>query len=104
MLTCRLQKLLMLTVSQSALSAQVEECLPEIAQKQMTTRFIKLHHEIAEMDHIDAPALLAYRGGEVFATIVDIPRQLSRGSEIDATSIEELLQRYVEFCCASDLF
>ncbi|KAL1966780.1 hypothetical protein VTN77DRAFT_3745 [Rasamsonia byssochlamydoides] len=78
---------------ESALSAQVEEALTVIARKQVTTRFIKLHHEIAEMNHIDAPALLAYKGGDVFATIVDIPRQLSRGSEIDADSIENLLQQ-----------
>jgi hypothetical protein len=80
---------------QSSLSAQVEDALSIIARKQPTTRFIKLDHDIAEMNHIDAPALLVYKGGDVIATIVDIPRQISRGREVNATSIENLLKQYV---------
>jgi hypothetical protein len=81
--------------AQSSLSVQVEDALSIIARKQPTTRFIKLDHDIAEMNHIDAPALLAYKGGDVIATIVDIPRQISRGREVNATSIENLLKQYV---------
>lgn len=78
---------------ESSVSSQVEDALEVIARKQNTTRFIKLHHEIAEMSHIVAPALLAYKGGDVMCTVVDIPRQIPRGREITPTSIEELLKQ-----------
>lgn len=48
------------------------------------------------MSHIDAPALLAYKAGDVLATIVDIPRQI-RDVEISPTGIENLLKQYVSF-------
>lgn len=48
------------------------------------------------MNHIDAPALLAYKAGDVLATIVDIPRQI-RDVEINPTGIENLLKQYVFF-------
>lgn len=79
--------------SQSSTSSQVEDAIEAIARRQTTTRFIKLHHEIAEMSHIDAPALLAYKAGDVIATMVDIPRQIRRGSKITSNSIEELLKQ-----------
>ena len=47
------------------------------------------------MDHIQAPALLAYRGGDVFATIVEIFRQIPQGRACSADSLEELLKQYV---------
>lgn len=47
------------------------------------------------MDHIQAPALLAYRGGDVFATIVEIFRQIPKGRACSADSLEELLKQYV---------
>lgn len=80
---------------QSNDSAIVEECLVTIARRQPTTRFVKLHHEIAEMDHITAPALLAYRGGEVFTTITDIIRNIPKGRSCSADSLEDLLKLYV---------
>ena len=73
-------------------SAIVEECLNTIARRQPGTRFIKLHSAIAEMDHIHAPALLAYRNGDVFATIVDIIRNIPRGRSCSADSLEDLLK------------
>ncbi|KAJ5802926.1 uncharacterized protein N7503_005376 [Penicillium pulvis] len=73
-------------------SAIVEECLNTIARRQATTRFVKLHHEIAEMDHIQAPALLAYRAGDVFATITDIIHNIPRGRPCSADSLEDLLK------------
>lgn len=51
-----------------------------------------MHHDIAEMDHIKAPALLAYRGGDVFATIVDVLRNIPRGRSCSADSLEDLLK------------
>ncbi|CAG7929031.1 unnamed protein product [Penicillium olsonii] len=73
-------------------SAIVEECLVTIARRQPTTRFVKMHQDIAEMDHIKAPALLAYRGGDVFATIVDVLRSIPRGRSCSADSLEDLLK------------
>lgn len=86
---------------QSTVSAQVEDAIEVIARKQITTRFVKLHHEIAEMSHIEAPALLAYKAGDVICTLVDIPRQIPRGNGISSNSIEDLLQQYVFFCSFS---
>ena len=54
---------------QSNASAAVEESLTTLAQKHVTTRFVKLDQEIAEMEHVAVPAILAYRAGEVFATL-----------------------------------
>lgn len=70
----------------------MEECLNTIARRQSSVRFIKLHREIAEMDHIKAPALLAYRGGDVFATIIDIIRNIPRGRPCSANSLEDLMK------------
>jgi hypothetical protein len=56
---------------ESSTSLEVEDMLSTIAYKHTTTRFVKLHHEIAEMREVGVPALLAYRGGDVFATISD---------------------------------
>lgn len=47
------------------------------------------------MSHIDAPALLAYKAGDVISTLVDIPRHIPRGGEISSISIEDLLIQYV---------
>lgn len=44
------------------------------------------------MDHIRAPALLAYKGGDVFATIVEIPHQIPRGKSCTADTLEDLLK------------
>jgi hypothetical protein len=46
------------------------------------------------MSHIDAPALLAYKAGDVICTLVDIARQIPRGGEISEISIEDLLKQY----------
>ncbi|KAI5304911.1 hypothetical protein KEM55_009214, partial [Ascosphaera atra] len=75
-------------------SSIVEDCLATLARKQDTTRFVKLHHEIAEMDHITAPALIAYKGGDVFTTIIDIFRQLPSGRACSSASLEDLLMAH----------
>ncbi|OAP63096.1 hypothetical protein AYL99_02323 [Fonsecaea erecta] len=53
----------------SSASAAVEDELSMLAYKHNTTRFIKLHHEIAEMETVEIPAILAYKAGDVFATV-----------------------------------
>lgn len=73
----------------------MEDCLTTVARKQATTRFVKLHYEIAEMEHVTPPALLAYKNGDVFATIVDIFHQLPSGRDCSSSSLEDLLMQYV---------
>ncbi|RAL13961.1 phosducin family protein [Aspergillus homomorphus CBS 101889] len=79
---------------ESTTSALVEDCLNTIARRQPAVHFVKLHHEIAEMDHIEAPALLAYRDGDVFTTIVEIMRQIPKGRSLSADSLEDLLKMH----------
>ena len=82
---------------QSNASAAVEDALDTLAPKYPRVRFVKLHHEIAEMNHVRPPALLAYRGAEVFATLVDFYASLPKGS---AEGLANLLKEYVPpyFC------
>lgn len=53
----------------STRSAEVEDELGMLAYKHNTTRFVKLHYEIAEMETVEIPAVLAYKAGEVIATL-----------------------------------
>ena len=63
-----------------------------------------MHYEIAEMDHIKPPALLAYRDGDVFATIVDIAPQIPKGRPCTADTLEDLLKSYVSYLISSFCF
>ena len=56
-------------------SLAVEDEIRQMAYKWTSVRFIKLHHEIAEMETVEIPAILAYRGGDVFATISGAERE-----------------------------
>lgn len=47
------------------------------------------------MENVTAPALLAYKGGDVFATIVEIANQLPNGRDCSTSSLEDLLMQYV---------
>lgn len=50
-------------------SNEVEDELDALAEKYDSVRFVKMDHEIAEMEYVNIPALLGYRGGELFGTI-----------------------------------
>jgi hypothetical protein len=63
----------------------VEDSLQTLAQKHATTRFVKLHHEIAEMENVGVPAIIAYLNGEVIATLTDC----------SAVGLETTLRRFV---------
>lgn len=88
-------------------SNQIEKTLTTLAPHHPTTRFVKLHHEIAEMNHIQPPALLAYRGAEVFATLVDVldvvERRRGNGRSM-SEALGDLLREYVLFPSLSSLF
>lgn len=85
----------MLINMQSNSSAVVEDALDALAPKHPLVRFVKLHHEIAEMDHVQPPALLAYRDAEVFATLVDLLASMPNGRSCSADSLGDLLKAYV---------
>lgn len=55
--------------SSSSQSNQVEDELGTLAYKYSTTRFVKLHQDVAEMESVEVPAVLAYKAGDVFATV-----------------------------------
>ncbi len=55
--------------SEISRSRDVEDELGMLAYKYSTTRFVKLHQDIAEMETVEVPAVLAYRAGDVIATI-----------------------------------
>ena len=50
-------------------SKEVEDELGMLAYRWNKVRFVKLDSETAEMREVRVPAVLAYRGGEVFATV-----------------------------------
>lgn len=50
-------------------SASVEDELHMLAYRHSKIRFVKLHHAIAEMETIQIPAVLAYKQGDVLATV-----------------------------------
>ena len=51
-----------------------------LAYKYSKVRFIKLHHEIAEMETVDIPAVLCYRGGDVFVTMSGVESDTLEGN------------------------
>ena len=60
---------IVLIYDDSNTSRQVEDELGMLAYKFSTMRFVKLHQDIAEMESIQVPAVLAYKAGDVFATV-----------------------------------
>lgn len=56
-------------------SLAVEDELNMLAYRNSRTRFVKLHHDIAEMESVQVPAVLAYRAGDVFATMSGVNAQ-----------------------------
>ena len=55
---------------------------------------MKLHFLEAEMDEVAAPGILAYKGGECFANLVSMINEMPAGREINAASVESVLQQY----------
>lgn len=47
------------------------------------------------MDHVASPAIIAYKGGDVFSTLVEIPSQIPSGRSLNASSLEDLMRTYV---------
>lgn len=67
----------------SSWSRSIEDELGMLAYKHSMTRFVKLDQEIAEMETVEVPAVLAYKAGDVIATI----------SGAKAQGLEEVLKK-----------
>lgn len=82
---------------QSEISNMVEEYMRQVAKRNDTVRFIKLHNADAEMEEEGVPAVLAYRGGDKFAGLVPLLNELPDDSELSAVALETAFRRSV-FC------
>jgi hypothetical protein len=73
----------------------VEECMRQVAQRNDTVRFVKLHNDDAEMEEEGVPAVLAYKGGDKFAGLVPLLNELPDDSELSAVALETAFRRSV---------
>ncbi|KAF2681557.1 phosducin [Lentithecium fluviatile CBS 122367] len=78
----------------SDISNMAEACMRDVAQRNDTTRFIKMHFEEAEMEIAGVPAVLAYRNAEKFAGLVPLIDELPEDSELSAVSLETVFRRH----------
>ena len=69
----------------------VLDCLRTIAKRYPTTRFVKLHYAEAEMDDEVVPAILAYKGGELFQSVMRVVDEIPSGRSLSQESLELLL-------------
>ncbi|KAF2252319.1 phosducin [Trematosphaeria pertusa] len=77
----------------SEISNMVEACMRDVAKRNETTRFVKLHYEDAEMEVAGVPAVLAYKNAEKFAGLVPLMDELPEDSELSAVSLETCFRR-----------
>ncbi|KAL5386876.1 hypothetical protein DPSP01_003893 [Paraphaeosphaeria sporulosa] len=78
----------------SEISAMMEEQMREVARRNDTTRFVKLHYEDAEMEVAGVPAVIAYRNADKFAGLVPLMDEFPEDSELTAVSIETIFRRH----------
>jgi hypothetical protein len=67
--------------------------MAEVAKRNDTVRFIKLHNSDAELDPAVLPAILAYKRGDKFADLLPLLNQLPDDSELSAVSLETVFRR-----------
>ena len=79
--------------SQSDATADFEACMREVAKRNDTTRFIKLHNSDAEMDPGVLPAVLAYKHDTKFADMFALDKEWPVDSELSPVSLETSLRR-----------
>jgi hypothetical protein len=65
----------------------------DVAQRNDTTRFVKMHYEEAEMELAGVPAVLAYRNADKCAGLVPLIDELPEDSELSAVSLETVFRR-----------
>jgi hypothetical protein len=71
----------------------VDNCMREVAKRNDTVRFVKLHGEDAEIDSAVLPAVLAYKRGDKFADLLPMLDLLPNDSELSAVSLETLFRQ-----------
>jgi hypothetical protein len=79
---------------QSTVSSIVEDCLANLARKHEFTHFVKLSYLEAEMDPVSIPAILAYKGGELIANLVNVVDEIPAGRDMSASSLESILRTH----------
>ncbi|KAI9838147.1 MAG: hypothetical protein M1837_002642 [Sclerophora amabilis] len=79
---------------QSEVSRIIESHLGSLAQKHVTTRFVRLHYSEAEMDVASVPAVLAYKQGDLFANLVSIIDELPSDETVSVELLETFLKRH----------
>jgi hypothetical protein len=84
-----------LTGIQSNINLDVEECMREVAKRNDTVRFVKMHGEDAELDQVVLPAVLAYKGGDKFASLLPLLDELPDDSELSPISLETAFRKLV---------
>ena len=62
----------------------------EVAQRNNTTRFIRLHYEDAEIENAGVPAVIAYKNGDILerGSLVPVLDALPDDSELSVVSLE----------------
>jgi hypothetical protein len=65
----------------------------DVAKRNDTVRFVKLHAEDAEMDPDVLPAVLAYKGGDKFASLLPLLNELPDDSELSAIALETVFRQ-----------
>ena len=80
-------------LTQSSVSGLVEDSLRQLARKHVTTRFVKLHYRDAEMDEVAVPAILGYRGGELFANLSAVIEEIPMGRDMSPSTLEAVLKK-----------
>ena len=80
-------------VLQSDISNMVEECMRQVAQRNDTVRFVKLHNDDAEMEEEGVPAVLAYKGGDKFASLLPLLEEIPDDSELSAVALETAFRK-----------
>jgi hypothetical protein len=89
LLTSSLTRLML----QSEISGMVEDCLPALARRHITTRFVKLHYLEAEMDPASVPAMLGYKEGELVANLVSLVDEIPSDQSLNTQSLETLFKQ-----------
>lgn len=79
---------------QSAVSDAIEASLRDLIPSHPRTRFVRLHFHEAEMEPAGVPALLAYKGGDMFASLVPLVDEIPDDADLDADTLAAVLRRY----------
>ncbi|KAF1943811.1 phosducin [Clathrospora elynae] len=74
--------------------AKMEAVMRDVAKRNDTVRFVKMHNDDAEIEDAGVPAVLAYKGGEKFADLIPLLKALPVDSELSAVSLETVLRQH----------